>query len=193
MARPRKFDEQEALQKMVQVFWRHGYDATTTRMLEEATGIGVRGIANAFGDKEDIFLKVLGVYTEMARGVIEQVFTPPRLEATQMMFQGLAQETNDPDDVTNCGCLMVNTVFELGRASPRVRAAVEAYRTMWRDAFHTALVADGVAAPEERAEFLLGLLWGALSQVRLMGATTAAAPMAKIAIETMETWKRESA
>ena len=42
MARPRNFDETEALQKMVQVFWRHGYDATTTRMLEEATGIGVR-------------------------------------------------------------------------------------------------------------------------------------------------------
>ncbi|MEM1362567.1 MAG: TetR/AcrR family transcriptional regulator [Pseudomonadota bacterium] len=193
MARPRKFDEQEALQKMVQVFWRHGYDATTTRMLEEATGIGVRGIANTFGDKEDIFLRVLGVYTEMARGVIEQVFAPPRLEAAQMMFQGLAQVATDPDDITNCGCLMVNTVFELGRASVRVREAVEAYRAMWREAFYMAAIADGVAEPEERAEFLLGLLWGALSQVRLMGATTAAAPMAKIAVETIETWKRDSA
>lgn len=189
MPRPRKFDETEALQKMVMVFWRNGFDATTTRMLEEATGIGVRGIANAFGDKEEIFLKVLAVYTEMARGVINQVFAPPRLEAAQMMFQGLAQATDDPEDVTNCGCLMVNTVFELGRASPKVREAVEDYRAMWREAFHAASVADGVSDPDSRAEFLLGLLWGALSQVRLMGSTTAAAPMAKVAVETIESWK----
>jgi len=176
---------------MVQVFWRHGFDATTTRMLEEATGIGVRGIANAFGDKEEIFLKVLAVYTEMARGLIAEVFNPPCLEAAQMMFQGLAQETTDPEDVTNCGCLMVNTVFELGRASQKVRDVVEAYRTMWREAFHAAAVADGVDDADARAEFLLGLLWGALSQVRLMGSTTAAAPMAQIAVETIDTWKRK--
>jgi len=191
MARPRKFDENEALQKMLRVFWRHGFDATTTRMLEDATGIGVRGIANAFGDKEEIFLKVLGAYTEIARGVVAQVFDPPRLEAAQMMFQSLAQATDDPDDVTNCGCLMVNTVFELGRASPRVRDAVEAYRSMWREAFRKAAIADRVSDPDARAEFLLGLLWGALSQIRLMGSTTAAAPMAQIAVETIEGWKRQ--
>ncbi len=189
MARPRNFDEDDALRKMVQVFWRHGFDATTTRMLEEATGIGVRGIANVFGDKEDIFLKVLNVYTEMARGMIAQVFDPPRLEAAQMMFQGLARETDDPEDVTNCGCLMVNTVFELGRASPRIRAAVEEYREMWRETFRAATEADGVSDPEARAEYLLGILWGALSQIRLMGSTTAAAPMARIAVETIEGWK----
>ena len=190
MARPRKFDEQNALQKMVKVFWRHGFDATTTRMLEDATGIGVRGIANAFGDKEEIFLKVLAAYTAMARTVVDQVFDPPRLEAAQMMFQALAQATEDPEDVNNCGCLMVNTVFELGRASPRVRAAVEDYRDMWRDAFRRAAAADKVSDPDARAEFLLGLLWGALSQIRLLGATTAAAPMAQIAVETIESWKQ---
>ncbi|WP_299971706.1 TetR/AcrR family transcriptional regulator [uncultured Roseobacter sp.] len=189
MARPRNFDEDEALQKMVQVFWRHGYDATTTRMLEEATGIGVRGIANVFGDKEDIFLRVLATYSEMARGVIGQVFDPPRLEAAQMMFQGLAQPTENEEDVTNCGCLMVNTVFELGRASPKIREAVEAYRTMWFDAFHAAAEADGVSDPRGKAEFLLGLLWGALSQIRLMGSTIAAAPMAQVAVETIDGWK----
>lgn len=191
MARPRKFDEDEALQKMVQVFWRHGFDATTIRMLEETTGIGVRGIANAFGDKEEIFLKVLGAYTQMAHGVINRVFNRPSLSAANMMFNRLARATDDPDDVNNCGCLMVNTVFELGRASPKVREAVEAYRLMWRDTFRAAIAADGVNKPDERAEFLLGLLWGGLSQVRLMGSTTAAAPMAQVAVETIDAWRRQ--
>ena len=193
MARPRKFDEDEALQKMVRVFWRHGFAATTTRMLEEATGIGVRGIANAFGDKEDIFLKVLNAYTQMARGIVEQVFDPPSLAAAQMMFQALAMATDDEDDVKNCGCLMVNTVFELGRTSTKVKDAVETYRSMWRDTFRAAAEADNVPNPEDRAEFLLGLLWGALSQIRLAGSTTAAAPMAQIAVETIESWKTKPA
>ncbi|MEM7488667.1 MAG: TetR/AcrR family transcriptional regulator [Pseudomonadota bacterium] len=190
MARPRNFDEAEALRQMVQVFWRHGYDATTMRMLEEATGIGVRGIANVFGDKEAIFLRVLSGYTEMARGVIGQVLEPPSLDGVEMLFGGLTRPTDDPDDVTNCGCLMVNTVFELGRASPPVRDAVEAYRLMWRDAFAACCAAERVADPQARGEYLLGLLWGALSQIRLGGTTLAAAPMATIAVETVRGWRR---
>ncbi|WP_308916484.1 TetR/AcrR family transcriptional regulator [Jannaschia sp. LMIT008] len=187
MARPRNFDEDEALGAMVAVFWHHGYDATTMRMLEEATGIGVRGIANVFGDKEAIFLRVLATYHAQARGVVGAVLEPPSLDGVRMLFGSLAAPA-DGDDVRNSGCLMVNTVFELGRTSAPVREAVEAYRTMWRDAFAACCAAGGVDDPQARGEYLLGLLWGALSQIRLAGRTDAAAPMARIAVETVDGW-----
>ena len=192
MARPRNFDEDEALATMVGVFWRHGYDATTMRMLEEATGIGVRGIANVWGDKDAIFLRVLAAYAARARGVIDAVFDPPRPEAVAALFGGLASEA-PADDPANYGCLMVNTVFGLARATPDVRAAVEDYRAMWRDAFAAALSAGGIDEVDARAEYLLNLLWGALAQIRLAGRTTAAAPMAAIAAETVRDWQGRAA
>ena len=189
MGRPRNFDEAEALQGIMQVFWRYGFSATSTKMLEEATGIGVRGMANVFGDKEAIFLKALEAYHQMAAGLIAQIFAPPSLDAAIMLFTSLKTETDTPEDMANCGCLMVNTVFELGRTSDKIRKKVEVYRQMWRETFLQAAKNDGVTKPEERAEFLITLLWGALSQIRLSGSTTAAAPMADVAVETIKSWK----
>lgn len=189
MPRPRAFDEDEAMAAMLAVFWRHGFEATTYRMLERATGVRAKGLFNVFGDKDALFLRVLEVYRARAEALIAQAFDPPGLAAVEGLFGHLARPTEDPDDVANAGCLMVNTVFELGRASAPVRAAVDAYRAMWRDAFRAAIEADGVGDAERRAEFLLGLLWGALSQIRLAGRTDAAAPMAAVVVETVRGWR----
>lgn len=190
MSRPRNFEETAALEQAMRVFWRHGYDSTTYKMLEEATGVGARSLVNTFGDKEQLFVRILGVYRANAEGLIAKLFDPPSLDAAAALFGALGRPTDDPDDIANCGCLMVNSVFELGRTSDRVRAEVDAYRDMWRDAFRAAISAEGVPDVEARAEFLLGTLWGALSQIRLAGATTAAAPMASVVAQTISQWRR---
>lgn len=192
MARPRTFDEDQAIQKAMLVFWRHGYDATTYQMIEKATGVGRRSLFNIFGDKDALFVRVLKIYRENAAGLISQLFNPPNAEAIITLFGSLGQPRDDPDPA-NAGCLMVNTVFELGRSSDPVRAEVDIYREMWRGAFQSALEASNTVDAAARAEFLLGLLWGALSQIRLSGQTSAAAPMAKVAIETIEAWLRDQA
>ncbi len=51
-----------------------------------------------------------------------------------------------------------------------------------------ALEADGIPDAETRAEFLLGALWGILSQIRLARDTTAGAPMAAVVAETVKGW-----
>ena len=187
--RPRKFNEEEALAAMVQVFWKHGYDATTVRMLEEATGIGIRGIANVFGDKDAIFLRVLETYTEQARGILEMIFNPPSAASIEQFFTMLAGE-QPPESPANFGCLMVNTVLGLGRLGDDAKKTVDAYRAMWKDYLIAALTTENLDDVEARAEFLLNLLWGALAQIRLEGSTTAAAPMATVAIETVNGWKK---
>ena len=192
MGRPRQFDESETLQKSLEVFWRHGYEATTYKLLERATGVRGRSLINVFGDKDTLFVRVLRHYRAMAAGVIEQVFDPPGVDAVVTMFTALTARTDAPDALPNAGCLMVNTVFELGRTRAVVREEVDAYRELWRSTFERALVADGIAEAPARAEFLLGLLWGALSQIRLSGSTESAAPMAAVAAETLRGWAREA-
>ncbi len=170
------------------VFWLNGYDATTTRMLEEATGVGIRSLANAFGDKDAIFERALDRYFKMVQGTVDAVFEAPGLGAIEMVFQGFLVE-EPPESIRNAGCLMVNTVFELSKTSEAVRDKIEAYRAMWLGAFRRSLVADGVVEPDERAEFLTGILWGALSQVRLARQNSAGAAIARVAIETIQTWR----
>ena len=193
MGRPRQFDEDETLQAALMVFWRHGYEATTYRLLERATGVKGRSLINVFGDKDALFVRVLRHYRAMAEGVIAQVFAPPGADAVAAMFGAFARRTDDPDDIANAGCLMVNTVFELGRTRAAVRDEVDAYREMWRSTFEGALAADGIGDAAPRAEFLVGALWGALSQIRLTGSTESAAPLAAVVVDTVRGWKREAA
>ena len=82
MGRPRQFDESETLQKSLEVFWRHGYEATTYKLLERATGVKGRSLINVFGDKDALFVRVLRHYRTMAAGVIEQVGSPLELYRT---------------------------------------------------------------------------------------------------------------
>ena len=188
MGRPRGFDEGEVLQAALMLFWKHGYDATTMRMLADATGVGVRGLVNVFGDKEQLFARVLAAYHGMAKGVLAEVFDTPGLDAVVMLFRGMAAPV-EADAINNAGCLMVNTVFNAGRAGTRFEPEIQAYREMFRDTFEAALRTDGVSDSTARAEFLVASLWGVLSHIRLSGSTTAAAPMVDVVVQTVRGWE----
>ena len=188
MARPRKFDEVEVLNAAMAAFWRNGYSATTMRGLESETGVGIRSLANAFGDKDELFVASLRIYREMAQGAIAMMFDPPSVEAIIAFFGGTGAPA-EPDSPLQSGCLMVNTVFELDQPPSSVSEEIAAYREMWRSTFEQSLVNDGIPDAGQRAEFLLASLWGALSQIRLAGDTTAAAPMANVVVDVVRSWK----
>ena len=189
MPRPRGFDEAEVLRAAMMVFWRDGYDATTYRALEAETGVGVRSMHNTFGEKDRLFVRVLRLYREQAEKVVNAAFATPGLAAIAGFFDAMAAAQSDAGDVSAAGCLMVNTVFELGQMPEEIAAEVAAYRAMWRDAFARSLEADGIEKAAERAEFLLGSLWGMLSQIRLARDVSAAAPMARVVSDTVRGWR----
>lgn len=62
MARPRTFDETEALNAAMHVFWKKGYEDTSMDDLLEAMGIQRGSFYNAFESKRDVYLKALGLY-----------------------------------------------------------------------------------------------------------------------------------
>lgn len=191
MPRPRGFVEEDVIQNALMAFWRRGYEATTVRILQDETGVGLKSLNRSFGEKHELFARVLSAYREMAAGILAQVFDPPGpggIEAIVIMFEGLTQPTQEPSAIQNSGCLMVNTVFELQHTTDAIRAEVDAYRAMFRDRFRQALERDGITDAENRAEYLLGSMWGALSQIRLSGKTEAGAPMTGIVVQTVRSW-----
>ena len=60
--RPRKFDETEALEAAMRVFWARGYDGTSIDDLTAAMGLTRSSLYQAFGGKEALFRAALDHY-----------------------------------------------------------------------------------------------------------------------------------
>jgi TetR/AcrR family transcriptional repressor of nem operon len=187
MARPRSFEESELLEAVMVAFWRHGYTATTYRSLETLSGVGIKSLANAFGDKDELFSKALARYREMVAGNLGRMFDPPSIDAIVAVFERVGSPAED-DDPRSGGCLMVNTVFEIDEPASDITNEIAQYRDLFRSNFQRALEAARITDSDTRAEFLVGAMWGALSQIRLAGDTAAAKPMSSIVIETVRGW-----
>ena len=60
--RPREFDPDETLGKILDLFWRHGYEATGLSDIIAATGLGKASLYATFGNKQSMYLKALSRY-----------------------------------------------------------------------------------------------------------------------------------
>ncbi|MEM1274651.1 MAG: TetR/AcrR family transcriptional regulator [Pseudomonadota bacterium] len=188
MARPRNFVEEEVVRAVMMTFWRLGYDATTYRELQKITGLGLRSLSNAFGEKDELFVTVLRAYRVMMKGMLDSFLEGADLEALAQFFEAIAAPSEGEDDIRREGCLMVNSVFELTNMSDPVAAEVTAYRAMFIERFRDVLTQSGVDDVETKAEYLLGSTWGIFSQIRLAKDPVAAQPMARMLADIVRSW-----
>jgi AcrR family transcriptional regulator len=104
--RPRNFDELEALQKAVQVFWSKGYDGVTIDDLVEGMGVGRPSLYAVFGDKRTLFLRVLKAYAEKKGALAAKaIFSPQSLRASLASFLRQTVE-GATEEGSALGCLI---------------------------------------------------------------------------------------
>lgn len=60
--RPREFDTEDALDRVLTVFWRDGFDAASMQDLAEAVGVSKPSLYAAYGNKEALYLAALERY-----------------------------------------------------------------------------------------------------------------------------------
>lgn len=72
--RPKCFDEQEALQKSMLLFWKYGYEATSMSDLTKALNLTAPSIYSAFGDKSQLFHASLEYYLAHEACSLETIF-----------------------------------------------------------------------------------------------------------------------
>lgn len=126
MARPRKFDLDEALDQAVLVFWRLGYDRTTLDDLCAAMGINRPSLYAAFGTKEELFEKALDRYANGPDAYEAQALAlPTAREAAEALLRGAVERQTGVD--TPHGCLAVlGATTHPDADSPVARALISA-------------------------------------------------------------------
>lgn len=110
MAGVRQFDEQQALEKALELFWQKGYANTTMQELAEATGVLRGSLYNAYRDKETLFLKVFELYRERYVGKMRDALDRPGLRESLQAFFGFviaSMTTGTPSR----GCLSTKTAL----------------------------------------------------------------------------------
>ncbi len=122
--RPRQFDEKEALDAALHVFWAKGYDGATIDDLVEAMGIGRPSLYGAFGDKEALFARCLEHYggtigskTMAAFHAAKDVHSAVRAFLRQAVVNFTGRDTPP-------GCIVLSVAPAV--ADARVRARVRA-------------------------------------------------------------------
>ena len=99
----RQFDEQEALEKALDLFWRRGFSATSMQELAAATGIQRGSLYNAYQDKETFFLRVFDAYRERFLGQIRETLERPRLrDALRGFFDFLIGSMTKGEPTRGC-------------------------------------------------------------------------------------------
>ena len=65
MGRSKEFEESEALQKAMELFWQQGYEKTSMSDLVEHMGVHRGSLYDTFCDKHTLFLKTLDCFGEL--------------------------------------------------------------------------------------------------------------------------------
>jgi len=111
--RPKIFDDQEVLNKAAELFWRQGYEATSTEDLLATMGIGKGSFYLAFkGGKKELYEKALGQHSDqaIARFRKELDVAEDPVEYIRQFFRNVAQSTKTRHQK---GCIFGNAVAEL--------------------------------------------------------------------------------
>jgi AcrR family transcriptional regulator len=125
--RPRSFDADAALSEALNVFWEHGYEGASLALLTDAMGISRKSMYAAFGNKEDLFLRVLQLY-EQGPGSYpkDAVAAGTAREVARTYLDGAIHAGTQPG--RPAGCLGVRAALAVGVTGENVQNILTAWR-----------------------------------------------------------------
>lgn len=118
MARPSKFNREQAVEHVMHEIWRNGYRASSVKALSESLGITRSSFYNAFGSREALFQETLALYCDQSPDkalATAQPGMPVKQLLTNTFRAACKARASDPEFR---GCLAINSVVELCNTDP---------------------------------------------------------------------------
>lgn len=125
MGRPREFDEDAALTKIMDVFWAKGFEGTTLNNLVTATGLRKGSLYAAFGDKRAMYLKALALYDRTAIDGAVRLLTgtgAPKKRISEFLQSAIDAVAVQKD---RRGCFLCNASVDQAVLNPAAEHAVK--------------------------------------------------------------------
>lgn len=163
MARKKAYDEQEVLEKALGLFWRNGYETTSTRMLEKEMGINQFSIYSSFGNKQGVYIACLKLYKQRIKTIVS------KLDQSAVPVEGIKTYFYDfiefsKDESLSRGCLLTNAMTELDSSqNSDIQTEVQSFIDYLTDLFAKNLsldVSKTNAQIQEQANYLIVALAG---------------------------------
>jgi len=187
MPRPKEFNPDDAIEKAMQVFWHKGYEATSMEDLLSAMDLNRGSLYDTFGDKRQLFLKVIDRYcTTFASSKFSLLDQPgPALPTLRQFINGMIE--GGLADPQRRGCLIANTVMELSPHENEIAGTLRQALKMVEDTFFNVLARAKQQGelkndkdPRALARFLTTMMQGTIVMIK------AGAP-ADVVKQTVET------
>jgi len=125
--RPRAFDADVALERAMHVFWAKGYEGAALSDLTRAMRINRPSLYAAFGNKEQLFRKVLDRYASGPLAYFDKSLEAPKArDVIEQILFGAAGMASDPR--LPAGCLMVQAALACGDSAGSVQKETAARR-----------------------------------------------------------------
>ncbi len=166
MARTVEFNRDEVLHNAMNTFWQKGYTMTSIPNLVSATKLNPGSLYAAFDSKEGLFLETLEFYGKRSLATLQQfiIEADSPLKGIENFFHALI---NKPNDESQKGCLLVNTILEMSSHNSSIQAQankqLQAVETELFEALKQAQNQGELAIeknPESLAKYLMVNIWG---------------------------------
>jgi TetR/AcrR family transcriptional regulator, transcriptional repressor for nem operon len=192
MARTKEFDPAKALAKAMSVFWRFGYENTSTELLMSEMGIAKQSLYDTFGDKRSLYLKALAYYREETNSHGRQVLqseSSVKRGFARLLF-GISSETEEQHER---GCLLLSANLERDTGDAQIAQLLRENQAEVQGIFVEALrraKSTGELSnnqdPVALARFFIVTIQGMRSMARLKSDRHALRQVAKVALAVFD-------
>ncbi len=112
VGRPRSFDETAALDRAMRVFWMRGFDGASLSELTAAMGIKPGSLYGTFGNKQELFRRVLERYLVTEVSFIQETLNEPTaLGVAQRLLRESALFLSRPGFPRGCMTIQASQVI----------------------------------------------------------------------------------
>ncbi|PXY46738.1 TetR/AcrR family transcriptional regulator [Flavobacterium hydrophilum] len=139
MARTKEFNEDQALDKAIEIFWHKGYNGTSAQDLVSHLSLSRSSLYDTFGDKQKLFVKSLLRYQKKAQDQIIKLFEESEniRQTLKDIFKQAVLESLE-DRITK-GCFMVNSSVELAMHDEEIAKIVKNNGQIMEEVFTKAI------------------------------------------------------
>ena len=157
MARPRTFNKEEVLEKILHIMWQHGSSGLSLDELAKKLNLSKTSLYSAFGNKEAVLSQCLDLYVHLYEQPMLASFQGDQISDCMRNFLTFASQRFDAL-ATPPGCFMFNCAIEGTSLSVEFQTKVEQNNMAFRQTLEQRVLNIAQNKTAEQIDGLVDLL-----------------------------------